>query len=316
MKIVEVIDLYKEYKVKVREGFFKSKIKNVKALNGVSFHINKGEIFSLVGPNGAGKTTTIRIVATLLLPDKGEAFVNGYSILKEPSKVRENLGIVLYPNKGFYSRLTGIENLVYYGRLYGLSKKEALKRAKELVELVNLGNDAYRTVDEYSLGMMAKLSIAKCLINDAPILLFDEPTIGLDPLSARKIRSLIKELALKGKTILLTSHNMWEVENLSDRVAMINKGKIILIGSPTEVKQKLKLKYMIEVEILAEDAKFDNTSIGERGYPVVKLTSEKPTEDLLKVVDEIREKGYQVGYIKIIEPSLEEAFAKIVENEL
>jgi len=314
--MIDVIDLHKEYRTKERIGFMKNSFKVVKALQGVSFEVQKGEIFSLVGPNGAGKTTTIKIIATLLIPDKGEVYVNGYNVMKEPTKVRESLGVVLYPNKGFYSRLTGIENLVYYGRLYGLSKNEALRRAKELVEIVNLGKDAYRTVDEYSLGMMAKLSIAKCLINDAPILLFDEPTIGLDPLSARKIRTLIKELAEKGKTILLTSHNMWEVENLSNRVAIINKGKIIILGSPSQVKEKLKLKHMLEIEILEENPKLDfEFKISERGYPLIRVISEKPTEDLLRIVDEIRSKGYGIGNIKIIEPSLEEAFAKVVEEK-
>ncbi|HLI46885.1 MAG TPA: ABC transporter ATP-binding protein [Geobacterales bacterium] len=316
MRMLQVNEIYKEYKTRERKGLFNSSYRTVKALDGVSFEVEKGEIFSLVGPNGAGKTTTIKIIATLLIPDKGEAYVNGYSVIKEPKKVRENLGIVLYANKGFYSRLTGIENLVYYGRLYGMSKQEALRRAKELVDSVSLGKDAYRTVDEYSLGMMAKLSIAKCLINDAPILLFDEPTIGLDPISARKIRNLIKELAEKGKTVLLTSHNMWEVENLSNRVAIINKGKIVISGSPWEVKNKLKLKHMIEVEVLNDNPKLDlDFKIGERGFPVIKVISEKPTEDLLRIVDEIRTKGYEIGNIKIIEPSLEEAFAKVVEEK-
>jgi len=315
MKAVEAINLCKNYKTKERKGIFKSENKIVRALDNVSFYINKGEIFSLVGPNGAGKTTTIKILSTLLLPDSGEAIVNGYDVLKQPNKVRESIGLILSPDKGFYSRLTGIENLVYYARLYGISKSEALKRAKELTELVNLGKDAYRTVDEYSLGMKAKLSIAKCLIHDPPVLFFDEPTIGLDPLSARKIRMLISDLTKHGKTVLLTSHNMWEVETLSDRVAVINKGKIVAIGSPIELKEKLGLKYIVEIEVLVNNLKEYTTSIGERGYPVIKITTENPSETLIKIVEELRDKNYNIGYLRILEPSLEEVFAKLVEEK-
>ncbi|MFZ8850282.1 MAG: ABC transporter ATP-binding protein [Thermoproteota archaeon] len=314
-EIIVANNLVKTFKSKERKGLFKSNIKIIKALDKVSFKIYQGEIFSLVGPNGAGKTTTIKILSTLLIPDEGEAFVNGFDVLKQPNKVRESIGLILAPDKGFYVRLTGIENLVYYGRLYGLSKSEALKRAEKLVEIVNLGKDAYRTVDEYSLGMKAKLSIAKALIHDPPILFLDEPTVGLDPLSARRIRMLITELAKEGKTILLTSHNMWEVETLSDRVAVINKGNIVAIGSSIELKEKLGLKYIIEVEILNNEVKEYETTLGERGNPVIKITTDKPSEKLMSLIEELKEKKYNLGYIRIIEPSMEEVFAKIVEEK-
>jgi ABC-type multidrug transport system, ATPase component len=314
-EIIVARNLVKIFKVKERKGLFKSNPKLIRALDRVSFEIYRGEIFSLVGPNGAGKTTTIKILSTLLIPDEGEAIINGYDILKNPNKVRESIGLTLSPEKGFYSRLTGIENLVYYGRLYGLSKNEALNKAKNLVELVNLGKDAYRTVDEYSLGMKAKLSIAKCLIHDPPILFLDEPTAGLDPLSARRIRLLISELTKQGKTILLTSHNMWEVETLSSRVAVINKGNIVAIGSSKELKEKLGLKYVIEVEVLNNEIKDYETSLGERGNPVIKMITDKPNETLIKLIEELKEKGYNIGYIRIIEPSMEEVFARIVEEK-
>lgn len=310
---IKAIELSKTYVSKEKIGIFSKKKRIIKALNNVSFSVFKGEIFSLVGPNGAGKTTTIKILSTLLLPDSGEAYVNGYSVTKQAGKVRESIGIMLYPDKGFYARLSGLENLIYYGRLYGLHKSEAIKRAYSLLKEVGLESDAKRRVEEYSLGMKAKLSIAKALINDPPILFLDEPTLGLDPLSARKIRSMIKELSKKGKTILLTSHNMWEVENLSDRIAVINQGSIIMSGSPREIKERLKLDYVIEVEILNAKSS-GNSLLSDRGNPLIRVHSNNPSEDLLKIIDEIRSKGEEIGYVRIIEPSLEEAFAKLIEK--
>ena len=220
------------------------------------------------------------------------------------------------PDKGFYTRLTGLENLVYYGRLYGLSKGEATRKAKELLELTGLGEDGMRLFEEYSLGMRAKLSIAKALINDPEIVFLDEPTIGLDPLSARRIRNLIKDLAAGGMTVFMTSHNMWEVENLSNTVAVIKSGSIVAKGSPAELKEKLKLSYRVEVEVIAES--FPDTrlpvTMGERGYPVVTVTTNRPSEDLVKVIDEMRGKGYSIGMVRVQEPSLEEVLTQVLSS--
>ncbi len=307
-------NLSKTFTTREKRGFFKGERKVVKAVDSVSFKVSQGEVFGLVGPNGAGKTTTIKILSTLLIPDSGKAWVNGFDVLNEANKVREVLGLVLSPDKGFYSRLTGVENLAYYGRLYGLGRNDAYRRAKELVELVGLGDDGYRMYSEYSLGMKAKLSIAKALIHDPPIIFLDEPTIGLDPLSARKIRQLINDLARQGKTILITSHNMWEVEHLSTEVAVINKGRIAAIGSPKELKQRLGLRYILEVEVLG-DGKLDMgwpVKMGERGYQVVHVESDRPNEELIEIIDKIRSQGLQIGFVRVHEPSMEEVFTRVV----
>jgi len=316
MKEIIAKNLTKKFKKKVRKGIFNTEERVIHAVKGVSFEVNHGEIFGLLGPNGAGKTTTIKILCTLLIPDSGEAYIHGYNVIKEPNKVREIIGVVLAPDKGFYERLTGIENLVYYGRLYGMNKKDAYKRAEELVYLVDLGKDAYRFVEEYSLGMKAKLSIAKSLIHDPSIIILDEPTVGLDPISSRKMRALIHDLANSGKTILITSHNMWEVENLCNRVIMINKGEIVSQGTPKELKEKLNLSYFIEIEVLNADKISDyETSINEKGNLVVKIETQKPNESLIKVLDKLREKNYIIGSIKVIEPTLEEVFARVIGGE-
>ncbi|MCS6785110.1 MAG: ABC transporter ATP-binding protein [Candidatus Caldarchaeum sp.] len=299
-----------------KRGVLRGRKEVVKAVDGVSLKVSEGSVFGLVGPNGAGKTTTIKILTTLLIPDSGRAWVEGFDVVKEADKVREIIGLVLAPDKGFYPRLTGYENLVYYGRLYGFSKGEAGERAAQLLELVGLHGDGHRFYDEYSLGMKAKLSIAKALINDPKVLFLDEPTIGLDPLSAKKVRALISDLAKQGKTILLTSHNMWEVETLSSEVALINKGRVAAHGSPRELKQQLGLSYVVEVEVVgdgkpAQDMPF---SLGERGNPVVKVKSHSPADDLVKIIDELRKNGFQVGFVRVHEPSFEDVFAKVVSG--
>jgi ABC-type multidrug transport system, ATPase component len=316
MEEIEARNLTKTFKRKVRVNILKRIERRIYAVKKVSFKVNKGEIFGLLGPNGAGKTTTIKMICTLLVPDEGEAIVHGFSILDKPEKVRENIGVVLAPDKGFYERLSGIENLVYYGRLYGMNKKEAYKRAIELTQIVGLDKDAYRYVEEYSLGMKAKLSIAKSLIHDPPIVILDEPTVGLDPISARRIRNLILELAKSGKTILLTSHNMWEVENLCNRVILINKGEIVSQGTPRQLKEKLNLNYIVEVEVLnSEKVENYETFINDKGNAVIKIETSKPNDTLINLLDELKYKKYEIGEIKVIEPTLEEVFAKVIGDE-
>jgi len=306
--------LRKVFRVKARHGFFRREKLAVRALDGVSLRVERGAIYSLVGPNGAGKTTMVKIFSTLLIPDSGWAEVAGFDVVREAPKVRGVIGLVLAPDKGFYSRLTGLENLVYYGRLYGLARGEALRKARELLELTGLGGDGLRLYEEYSLGMRAKLSIAKALINDPEVVFLDEPTIGLDPVSARRVRDLIKELAGRGSTVFMTSHNMWEVESLSDVVAVIKDGSIVAEGSPAELKEKFRLAYRLEVEILADSTRGLNYPLipGERGYPIISFTTATPGEDLLKVLDDVRGLGYQVGRVKVQEPSLEEALARVL----
>jgi ABC-type Na+ transport system ATPase subunit NatA len=196
---VEAEDLKKTFKTSVGRALLRKQTVIVNAVDGLTLRIGRGQIHSLVGPNGAGKTTTIKILSTLLIPDSGRALVGGFDVVKEPEKVREIIGLVLAPDKGFYTRLTGLENLVYYGRLYGLSRGEAIRRARELLELVGLADEGKRLYEEYSLGMKAKLSIAKAMINDPSIIFFDEPTIGLDPLSARRVRQVIRGLSDAGQ---------------------------------------------------------------------------------------------------------------------
>ncbi|ADY00828.1 MAG: ABC transporter ATP-binding protein [Vulcanisaeta sp.] len=298
------LNLRKKFVSYERIGFIRRRKIIVEALKGVSFNVKWGEVYGLLGPNGAGKTTTVKILATLLIPDDGYAMINGHDVVKEANIVRSIIGLILYPDKGFYSRLSGYENLVYFGKLYGLSKSMVETRARELMRLVGLENAMNRPYEEYSLGMRARLAIARALIHDPPVLFLDEPTIGLDPISAREVRELVRKLRNEGKAILFTSHNLWEVEEICDRVGIINNGKMIIEGSPRDIKDMLGLKYTIEIE----------TQINGR-VEIIREETTNPIDTLRKIINEAESRGLRIGKVRINEPSLEEAFVRVVENE-
>ncbi len=231
-------DLWKTF-VETR-GFFKKKRTIVEALRGISFRVRKGEIYGLLGPNGAGKTTTIKILSTLLLPDSGNAFVLGYDVVREAESVRRVIGVSLSVERGFFWKLTGYENLRYFGLLHGLRGDMLEERINYLFKILGLEELGARDkfYEDFSLGMKARLSIARALLHDPPVLILDEPTLGLDPPSSRHIRELLIKLSREeGKTVLITSHNMFEVEIICDRVGIINKGRIIAEGTVPELKR-------------------------------------------------------------------------------
>ncbi|MCP8309647.1 MAG: ATP-binding cassette domain-containing protein, partial [archaeon] len=235
-------NLTKIFLTKKRRGrlpFTGEKVK-IKALDGLSLRVKEGEIVGLLGPNGAGKTTLIKILSTLIIPDSGTAKVNGYDILKEPVKVRESVGVMLTGERTLYWKLTGRENLLYFSKLYHVPKDLARRRIDELLALTGLEEKADELVENYSSGQRVRLGFAKALINDAPIMFFDEPTMSLDPQFSRRIRNTIRWLnEEKGKTILLATQNMFEADELCHTVSIIDQGKIIVTGSPNELKAKL-----------------------------------------------------------------------------
>lgn len=217
---------------------FSTKGKEVKALDGVSFELGKGKVGALVGHNGAGKTTLIKILSTLIIPDSGDAFINEYSVKKEEKQVRKNIGTMMVSERAFYYRLSGFENLVFFGIIQGLSIGDAKRRAKELLDLVGLSDWKDVQYMKYSTGMQRKLALARALILDPPVLLLDEPTLGMDVMSSRDFRNLIK-LISREKTILFTSHNMKEVEDLGDKIILLKKGKILAEGTRDELLSRM-----------------------------------------------------------------------------
>ncbi|AMM54644.1 ABC transporter ATP-binding protein [Pyrococcus kukulkanii] len=218
----------------------------VKALKGISFTIEEGEIFGLIGPNGAGKSTTLRILATLLMPTGGRAEVFGYDVVKEAEEVRKLISY-LPEEAGAYKRLTGLEYLEFMAKLYAKDKKKAEEMLKLGIELSGLGERLRDKVSTYSKGMTRRLLLARALMVKPKLAILDEPTSGLDIMNAFEIRKTIKEFVREGVTFLISSHNMLEVEYLCDRVALIHKGRIVEIGEPEELKAKYNAENLEEV---------------------------------------------------------------------
>ena len=241
---VEVKDLTREY---VSRSFFGGVSRVTKALDGVSFSIEAGELFGLIGPNGAGKTTTIKILTTLLTPTSGTALVLGMDVTRDIYEVRRRIGIVYGGERGLYNRVSALDNLRYFSDLYGVRPDVASKRIPQLLELVGLKDRAEEKVEKYSRGMKQRLHIAKALVHDPELLFLDEPTIGLDPAGARDIRKMVKEMRDQGKTILLTTHYMFEAEELCERIGVISKGKIVALDTPSALKSRVRDISVIEL---------------------------------------------------------------------
>ncbi|WP_017416272.1 ABC transporter ATP-binding protein [Clostridium tunisiense] len=221
--------------------------KDIKAVDNISFSVKSGEIVGLLGENGAGKTTTLRMLATMLKPTGGTAKINGYDILTEDSKVRSQIGILFGGEVGLYDRLTARENIKYFAMLNGLSKEEANKNIESLAKALEMEEYIDRRVGKFSRGMKQKVAIARSIVHNPKVMLFDEPTMGLDVTAARIVQNFIFKCKEENKSIIFSSHSMMEVEKLCDRVIIINKGKIVESGSITELKEKYKNNNLEEV---------------------------------------------------------------------
>ena len=212
----------------------KTKSRSVTAVDNVSFTARDGEVTGLLGPNGAGKTTTLRMLSTLLTPDAGQAQIDGADLTRERAVVRQRLG-VLGDAKGLYWRLTARENITYFGRLQGMSDTDAKHRADALIDELGLRDLSDRPTQGFSQGERMKVAIARALVHNPQTVLLDEPTNGLDIMSTRSMRELIRGLRAQGKCVLFSSHIMQEVAALCDRVVIINKGRAVFSGTPQEV---------------------------------------------------------------------------------
>jgi ABC-2 type transport system ATP-binding protein len=319
MNPLEVQSLCKTFQTK--EGpFFRKAPKTVTAVDNVSFSVSEGEIFGLLGPTGAGKTTTVKMLCTLITPTSGAALVNGYSIAKDQQKVRENLGVMLTGERTMYWKLTGRENLEYFAALYHMDPSYSKKRIEELLQIVGLAGREGTLVENYSTGMRIRLSFVKALLNDAPVLLFDEPTASLDPQSARLIRDLIRDLKRTKHAIILTTHNMEEADSLSDRVAIIDHGRIVRTGPPGELREGIKRNDIIEIqgrnfsnevitalERLSEVSKVA-VSTTDDGESIIRIHAEKGKETLPKILEFLVHKQVSVTKVTFIEPTLEDVF--------
>jgi ABC-2 type transport system ATP-binding protein len=226
--------------------------REITALEKVNIRVQQGEVFGLLGPNGAGKTTLIKTLCTLLLPNEGTASVNGYDILKEEREVKKSIGYVVNDERSFYWRLTGRHNLGFFAMLNNLTPDWANRRIDEVLRLVGLESNGDKRVKDYSTGMKQKLAIARGMLSDPEVLFMDEPTRSLDPVIAKSLREFIRKNIVEGqgKTVFLSTHNLSEAQDLCDRLAIIDRGKIKACGTLDEMKVLLdeKRRYVIELE--------------------------------------------------------------------
>jgi ABC-2 type transport system ATP-binding protein len=230
---IETVDLTKQFN-------------SFTAVDHVNLTVNKGEIYGFLGPNGAGKTTAIRMLCTLLTPSSGSAKVAGYDIVRQADGVRKKIGLVS-EKLIMYPRLTGAENLMFFGSLYEINRNSLRKRVDELLDMVQLTPFKDKPVGGYSSGMRQRLNVIRALLHDPEIIFLDEPTTALDPQSTRFVRDLVKELKEMGHTIVLTTHIMEEADELSDRVSIIDHGKIIATATPQELKSKYNAENLLDV---------------------------------------------------------------------
>jgi len=299
------------------------------AVNDVDLQIQRGEIFGLLGPNGAGKSTTIRMLCTLLEPTSGTARVNGFDVVTQANDVRRSLGTLLAGERSIYWKLTGRENLEYFAALYHIPQTIAKKRVDELLERMELRERANELVEKYSTGMRQRVAIAKALLARPPILLLDEPTLGLDPQAARNLRELIAQLKQEGHTILLTTHYMEEADQLSDRIGIIDTGKVIALDTPEGLKRRIDQKEVIRLEVtgwqdyigeklraLSEVSSLVARKQGEADLWEVNLQSNNSRAVLPKLVENIGQNGTRLVNMNIVKPSLEDVFIHLTGKAL
>ena len=298
----------------IRRVFTPRKREPVTALAGVSLTIPVGEVHGLLGPNGAGKTTLVKILSTVLLPTSGRASVLGHDVVEEARAVRPQIGIVFGGERGLYWRLSGRQNLEYWGALYKLSRSEIRERTERLLERVGLIDRADERVETYSRGMKQRLHLARGLMGDAKVLFLDEPTTGMDPLAAREFRALITELRGEGRTILLATHDMAEAEALCDRVTLIDHGTIIATESPRTLGRVILRFQRIDVEGAGEEvlahvaglAGVESVASAENGARI-EVAEAGVTADVLKLLVEAG-----VTSLRTSLPSLEEVYVHLI----
>jgi len=310
----------------IHKIFKKGKSDEVRAVDGISFCIKKGELFGLLGPNGAGKTTLIKCISTLLIPDDGSVTVGGYDIYKESLEVRRHIGVLTGGERSLYWKLNPVENLRYFAALYGVPRKSVGKRIDYLLELMGLTEKAGVRVEKLSSGMKQKLSLARVLVHDPPILLVDEPTLGLDPYFARFIRDFVKnELNKKlRKTILLTTHYMDEADELCERIAFMNRGKIEAMDTPDRLKQSMPQKQVLEIKcqgtldkeafVGVKDAASINVSHGD-ALVYVRVNTDNAETILSNIIELVREKAKIVS-VRVTVPTLEDVFVHLTGASL
>ncbi len=316
---IEVRGLRRTYRTTT--GTLRRRRLEVEAVRGIDLDIGRGELFGLLGPNGAGKTTTIRVLCTLLLPTSGSVRVLGLDVVAQAQEVRRRIGYVFGGDRGLYDRLSAYDNLRYFAELYAIPPWRLRPRIGEVLELVGLTGRERERVEGFSRGMRQRLHLARGLLHDPPVLFFDEPTIGVDPVGAREVRQMIAGLRQQGKTVLLTTHYMFEADSLCERIAVISHGRIVATGSPRDLKAAVSDRTVVEieaygigeptvgrirqiagVEAVTVDAKDQMQVVSVQARDATQLTGQ-----LLELLQ-----GVRVERIGAREPTLEDAYVALV----
>jgi ABC-2 type transport system ATP-binding protein len=316
---IEAVDLKRTYDTHL--GVIRRRRIQVEAVRGVSFAVRTGELFGLLGPNGAGKTTTIKMLITLLLPTAGSARVMGFDVVRETNEVRRRIGYVFGGDRGLYDRVSALDNLRYFAELYGVEPSEQKRRIGALLELVGLTGRENEKVEGYSRGMRQRLHIARGLLHDPEVVFMDEPSIGLDPVGARELRQAITSLVQAGKTVLLTTHYMFEADALCDRIAVINDGRIVAAGTGTDLKRAVANRTIVEIETfgvapdavaaLRADPDVIAVNMEEREQSQILLVqSETGTQITPRLLGHLG--GTRIGKVVGREPTLEDAYVHLI----
>ena len=295
---------------------FKVKDETIEAVRGIDLQVGAGEIFGFLGPNGAGKTTALRMLTTLLPFDEGEALVAGFDVRRQQSQVRRNIGYVSQVG-GSDPPATGRENLVLQAQLYGASTSDAAKRAKDLIDIFELGPFADRLVQSYSGGQRRRLDVALGIVHRPEVLFLDEPTTGLDPQNRANLWDQLRQLRESGTTIFLTTHYLEEADALADRVAIVDHGQVVALGTPEELKRHLAgdvvtIKPRLESasleslrrDLQAEPFVIESRLEGER----VRVYVEDGARALPLIFDWLKCNGVDLETIALSAPSLDDVF--------
>lgn len=309
--MLKVMDLKKSYGKK-------------EVVKGVSFTIEKGESFGLLGPNGAGKSTTISMLCGLIPYDSGEVLVDCESVKKAPMLIKKKIGVV--PQEiALYPTMSAKDNLLFWGAMYGLSGPKAKKRAEEVLQFVGLEDRAKDRIETFSGGMKRRINIGAALMHEPELLIMDEPTVGIDPQSRNHILETVKKLNEKGMTIIYTSHYMEEVEFLCDRVAIIDHGEVIAVGSKTELCSRLAGGSVVRLTAENDSARAMKAikdlaavhDVVKKEEPdVIEVFTEQPHDVLGMIMMTALNHGMKIGSVEIVEPNLETLFLQLTGRSL
>ncbi len=293
---------------------YKNNESSIQALTSINFSIQKGEVFGLLGPNGAGKTTLISILCGIITPESGSAKIFGLDCATEHTKLQSRINFVS-GFTGVLATLSAYEALKYYSLLYSVKNPE--EKIDEVLKLTELLDSKNVGVEEFSAGMKQRFLIAKALLNDPQVLILDEPTVGLDVESAIIVRNLIKKFKKEGRTILLTTHNMFEAQELCDRIAFIQGGKIVIIGTFEELKKSIHSKNTVEI-----NCSNPKEVLSRLGSLSSKITSEKTLEinvddpsEIKEIMAKLTKLSSDIFSVSVLEPTLEEAYLTIIQND-